>query len=160
MSDLSAFSFYPTKILGGDGDGGMVLTDDKALRAIAAPRCTGGSGSTMREEHGYNRLDELHAAILSKKLGHLDAYIPAARRWHRDEASLSDTTLTLPADRARKPHAYYLYVARHPQRDQIVEELAKRDIMVDVSYRYPIHTMRAYTWLGYHEGDLPHTGTP
>ena len=160
MSDLSAFSFYPTKILGGYGDGGMIVTDDEAIAArLRRLRMYGMEREYYAEEHGYNsRLDELHAAILTKKLTHLDDYI--ARRQAlagQYDQELDDTTLILPRTVGGNVHAYYLYVARHPQRDRIIEELAKRDIMVNVSYRYPIHTMRAYTWLGYHEGDLPHT---
>jgi dTDP-3-amino-2,3,6-trideoxy-4-keto-D-glucose/dTDP-3-amino-3,4,6-trideoxy-alpha-D-glucose/dTDP-2,6-dideoxy-D-kanosamine transaminase len=160
MSDLSAFSFYPTKILGGYGDGGMIITDDEALAArLRRLRMYGMEREYYAEEHGYNsRLDELHAAILAKKLVHLEDYI--ARRQAlagRYDASLIDTTLALPTVDAGNTHAYYLYVARHPQRDRIIEELGKRDIVVNVSYRYPIHTMRAYAHLGYHEGDLPHT---
>jgi aminotransferase EvaB len=162
MSDLSAFSFYPTKILGGYGDGGMVVTDDVNLAArLRRLRMYGMEKEYYAEEHGYNsRLDELHAAILLGKLDHLDAYI--ARRQElavRYDALLDDTALTLPRTAPGNDHAFYLYVARHSERERIIEELAKRDIVVNVSYRWPIHTMRGYAYLGYEEGDLPHTET-
>jgi aminotransferase EvaB len=157
---VAAFSFYPTKILGGYGDGGMVVTDDPALAArLRRLRMYGMEKEYYAEEHGYNsRLDELHAAILSKKLRHLDEYI--ARRQQiaaRYDACLADTHLILPSVGDGNRHAYYLYVARHRQRDTVIEELAKREIVVNVSYRWPIHTMRAYAWLEYKDGDLPQT---
>jgi dTDP-3-amino-2,3,6-trideoxy-4-keto-D-glucose/dTDP-3-amino-3,4,6-trideoxy-alpha-D-glucose/dTDP-2,6-dideoxy-D-kanosamine transaminase len=160
MSDLAAFSFYPTKILGGYGDGGMVVTNDEAIAArLRRLRMYGMEREYYAEEHGYNsRLDELHAAILTRKLTHLDDYIARRRLLASQyDEELDDTSLILPRTNADNVHAYYLYVARHPKRDRIIEELAKRDVMAKVDYRYPIHTMRAYTWLGYHSGDLPQT---
>jgi aminotransferase EvaB len=160
MSDLAAFSFYPTKILGGYGDGGMVVTDDERLAArVRRLRMYGMERDYYAEENGYNsRLDELHAAILLTKIDRLDGYI--ARRQsiaRRYDADLSESLLTLPRIDDGNTHAYYLYVARHPDRDRIIDELAKRDILSKVDYRWPIHTMRAYEGLGYHEGDLPET---
>lgn len=160
MSDIAAFSFYPTKILGGYGDGGMVLTNDPDLAArLRRLRMYGMEREYYAEEHGYNsRLDELHAAILLTKLPHLDDYVQRrqllARRY---DASLADTPLGLPATDAGNVHAYYLYVVRHPKREEIIAELGRRDIVVNVSYRWPIHVMRAYEWLGYRRGDLPVT---
>ena len=77
MSTLSAFSFYPTKILGAYGDGGMVLTGDEALaRRLRRLRAYGTEGTYYAEEHGYNsRLDELHAEILRRKLQRIERYI-------------------------------------------------------------------------------------
>jgi aminotransferase EvaB len=160
MSDVAAFSFYPTKILGGYGDGGMVVTDDEALAAwVRRLRMYGMEKEYYAEENGYNsRLDEVHAAILLGKLPHLDDYIARRRAIAaRYDVALADTPLVLPATPDGNFHAYYLYVARHPERERIISELAKHDIFAKVDYRWPIHTMRAYEWLGYHEGDLPHT---
>lgn len=160
MSDVAAFSFYPTKILGGYGDGGMVVTNDADLAArLRRLRMYGMEREYYSEEHGYNsRLDELHAAILLTKLPRLDEYVQRRQALAlRYDASLADTPLTLPATDAGNVHAYYLYVARHPKREEIIAELGKRDIVVNVSYRWPIHVMRAYEWLGYRQGDLPVT---
>lgn len=160
MSDLAAFSFYPTKILGGYGDGGMVVTDNHELAArLRRLRMYGMEKQYYAEEPGFNsRLDELHAAILRTKLPRLDGYIEARRAIaRRYDAALADTSLTLPREAAGNVHAYYLYVVRHPERDAIIAELAERDILVNVSYPWPIHTMRGYESLGYHEGDLPET---
>ena len=160
MSDIAAFSFYPTKILGGYGDGGMVVTNDEALAArVRRLRMYGMDREYCAEEHGYNsRLDEVHAAILRCKLPRLNGYI--ARRQALAAcygAALADGPLVLPQIADGNVHAYYLYVARHPERERIIAELAKRDIEVNVSYRWPIHAMRAYRDLGYRWGDLPQT---
>lgn len=160
MSDAAAFSFYPTKILGGYGDSGMVVTDDESLyKKLLRLRFYGMEKTYYALEHGYNsRLDELHAAILRGKLKYLDRYI--ARRKEiavRYDRELADTGLILPKTMAGNDHAYYLYVCRHPDRDRIIEKLKKRDILVNISYPWPIHTMTGYQHFGYREGNLPHT---
>lgn len=158
MSDAAAFSFYPTKLLGGYGDGGMVLTSDEATEArLRRLRFYGMDGRYYAVEHGYNsRLDELHAAILRKKLGHLDEYIAKRREIaERYDRLLADTALALPKTGPGNEHAYYLYVVGHAQRDRIVSELASRQILVNVSYRWPIHTMTAYESFGEGVGSLP-----
>ncbi|HOU36135.1 MAG TPA: DegT/DnrJ/EryC1/StrS family aminotransferase [Candidatus Omnitrophota bacterium] len=160
MSAISAFSFYPTKILGGFGDGGMVLTRTKRLYEKAQRlRFYGMKKTYYAIEHGYNsRLDELHAAILREKLKHLEGYIlKRIQLAGVYDALLKDTGLILPRTAAGNRHAYYLYVCRHAQRDRIIDELKQKDILVNVSYPWPIHTMTGYRYLGYRRGDLPHT---
>jgi aminotransferase EvaB len=158
MSDAAAFSFYPTKLLGGYGDGGMVLTSEEStMEKLRRLRFYGMEGRYYAKEHGYNsRLDELHAAILRKKLTHLDAYIARRReiagRYDRD---LADTSLVLPKTAPGNEHAYYLYVARHERRDEIIEGLANREINVNVSYPWPVHSMTAYEAFGEGAGSLP-----
>lgn len=160
MSAAAAFSFYPTKILGGYGDGGMVVTNNETIaQKLKRLRFYGMEKQYYALEHGYNsRLDELHAEILWRKLAHLDDYITRRQTLaaHYDQA-LADTDLILPYTAANNTHAYYLYVVRHPQRDTIIERLQQEDIWVNISYPWPIHTMTGYTYLGYEEGDLPHT---
>jgi aminotransferase EvaB len=160
MSDLSAFSFYPTKILGGYGDGGMILTSSPELDAHCRRlRFYGMDKQYYSLEQGYNsRLDELHAAILLRKLQHLDAYIARRRQladlYYRE---LAATDLLLPAVADGNFHAYYLFVCRHPQRDFILQYLKDRNIFLNISYPWPIHGMPAYAQLGYQVGDLPNT---
>lgn len=160
MSQLSAFSFYPTKILGGVGDAGMVLTNDESLYLkLKRLRFYGMETTYFAKEHGYNsRLDELHAAILLKKLHRLDSYIARRRQLAgRYDEALRGSALQLPLQHDNGVHAYYLYVCRHRLRDQWIERLKSHDIHVNISYPWPIHTMPAYQELGYKKGDLPHT---
>jgi len=160
LSTLAAFSFYPTKVLGGYGDGGMVITDDETLyKKLLSLRFCGMEKEYYAREHGYNsRLDELHAAILLKKLSHLDDYI-ARRRAIADryDAMLSGSSLILPHRDTRCKHVFYLYVCRHKKRDEIIARLAQEKIVVNVSYPWPVHTMDAYRYLGYSVGSFPHT---
>lgn len=159
FGDQAVFSFYPTKILGGYGDAGMVITDDQTLaEKLKRLRFYGMEKSYYSIEHGYNsRLDELHAEILLRKLKHLPAYIERrqqlAKRYHQ---ALAGIGLTLPKTLPENEHAYYIFVVRHPQRDLIMEKLKADDILVNISYPWPIHIMPAFKHLGYKEGDFPH----
>lgn len=168
MSDASAFSFYPTKTLGTYGDGGMVVTNDEEVyESVMALRFYGIASYSKpavdrkyyAETHGYNsRLDEIHAAILLGKLGHLEEYIDKRRQLaeiYNNE--LSGTSLVLPAENEENRHGYYVYVVRHPERKRIMKKLKENDIFVNVSYPYPIHLMNGYKYLGYEEGSLPVT---
>jgi aminotransferase EvaB len=160
MGDIAAFSFYPTKILGGYGDGGMVVTGDEQMAAhVRRLRMYGSDGRYYADEHGYNsRLDEVHAAILLGKLARLEQYIERRRELaRRYDRLLAGSGLQLPVTLDGNRHAYYLYVVRHPDRDRIMQQLAARDIVVNISYPWPIHTMQAYAHLGYAEGVLPET---
>jgi aminotransferase EvaB len=160
LSDAGVFSFYPTKPLGGYGDGGMIITNKDALDAkLRRLRFYGMEKNYYSEENGYNsRLDEVHAEILLRKLKRLDQYIAKRRALaKRYEEILKNTALVLPATSEGNGHVYYLYVCRHPDRDGIINKLAENDIVVNISYPWPIHTMRGYRYLGYSEGDLPET---
>jgi aminotransferase EvaB len=159
-SDIAATSFYPTKILGTYGDAGLVMTSNEDLyKKLLRLRYYGMEKTYYSVEHGYNcRLDEIHAAILLRKLIHLDDYIlkrqDIAKRYNE---LLKDSGLILPTQVPYGSHSYYLYVVRHPKRDIIMDELKKHDIFLNISYPWPIHTMDAYKYLGYKEGDLPVT---
>ncbi|KMS84044.1 DegT/DnrJ/EryC1/StrS family aminotransferase [Prauserella rugosa] len=161
MGDAAAFSFYPTKVLGAYGDGGAVLTGrddvDAALRRL---RYYGMEKTYyVVETPGHNsRLDEVQAEILRRKLVRLDDYI--ARRQaiaDRYAAGLADSGLVLPTVADGNSHVYYLYVVRHPRRDDILEALAGHDIRLNVSYPWPVHTMKGFAHLGYGTGSLPVT---
>lgn len=158
MSDAAAFSFYPTKPLGAYGDGGMVLTSrDDLNTALRRLRFYGMDHAYYAEEHGYNcRLDEVQAAILSRKLRRLDQYIAARRRLAtRYHELLSELPVVVPEVDAGNDHVYYLFVVRCADRDAVLARLAERDVHLSASYPWPIHTMRGYAFLGYSGGDLP-----
>jgi aminotransferase EvaB len=160
MSDLAAFSFYPTKILGGFGDGGMIITRKKELyEKLRRLRYYGMEKTYYSIEQGYNsRLDEIHASILLQKLNHLDDYISRRRYLAKQyDKSLVNSSLILPREVEDRKHAYYIYVVRHPKRDNIIEELKRRDIFVNISYPWPVHIMDGFQNLGYKKGDLPVT---
>ena len=160
MSRLAAFSFYPTKVLGAYGDGGMVVTSDESLaRRLRRLRVYGTENTYYSEEHGYNsRLDELHAEILRRKLRRIDTYVERRRHLaRRYDEQLQGLGLKLPVSPTARGHVYHLYVVRHPARDEIVRELAARGVTAGIHYPWPIHLMRGYRSLGYGEGSLPQT---
>ena len=170
LSDVSAFSFYPTKVLGAYGDGGMIVTSDddladriERLRFYGMERKKMSSGHWNGKyysiEHGYNsRLDELQAAILLKKFSHLDDYISRRREIAaRYDDELSDSSLVLSKTDSYNDNIFYVYVVRHPKRDAIMNKLQEKNVHLNISYPWPIHTMEAYKCLGYKNGDLPNT---
>jgi dTDP-3-amino-2,3,6-trideoxy-4-keto-D-glucose/dTDP-3-amino-3,4,6-trideoxy-alpha-D-glucose/dTDP-2,6-dideoxy-D-kanosamine transaminase len=145
--DLSAFSFYPTKNLGGYGDGGMIVTNNKKLfNKCLMLRKYGMSKLYYSNFHGINsRLDEIHAAILNYKLKKLDHNIKIRRniaKIYKD--NLSGTDLILPNENKDNYHSYYVYVVRHKKRNEIMKFLSKNGIICNISYPYPIHSMKGY----------------
>ncbi|MEU8814247.1 DegT/DnrJ/EryC1/StrS family aminotransferase [Actinoplanes sp. NPDC048796] len=161
MGDAAAFSFYPTKVLGAYGDGGAVITDDgPTADNLRRLRYYG-----MEERYyvvstpGYNsRLDEVHAEILRRKLKRFDSYLAGRRAVARRYAEgLAGTGLVLPEIAPGNDHVYYLYVVRHPRRDDIIEALKAHDILLNVSYPWPVHTMSGFAHLRQGPGSLPVT---
>ena len=143
----AAFSFYPTKNLGGFGDGGAVTTGDPDVAERV--RLLRNYGEQERFEHvvrGRNsRLDELQAAILLAKLPHLDAW----NERRRELASvyhdvLSRAPIGIPSEASGRRHVYHLYVVRSRGRDALREALARRGIGTAVHYPIPVHLQPAY----------------
>ena len=158
LAHASSHSFYPTKVLGAYGDGGMVVTNDQAAIDLARTlRFYGMETQYYSERHGYNtRLDEVQAAILSLKLPLIDKWIDRRRAIAaRYSEAFRGTELKMPRECEYGRHTYYVYVVEHPDRDGVLERLASRNVICNVSYRWPIHIMRGYKWLGYSEGDFP-----
>jgi aminotransferase EvaB len=159
IGTASTFSFYPTKSLGGYGDGGMVLSDDVSIVKLARSlRFYGMEEAYYAERHGFNsRLDEVHAAILALKLPKIDGWI-ARRREIADRYRLGFATsgLRMPQENGYGRHVYHLFVVEtEDDRDAIVARIAGRGLKCGVQYRWPIHTMRGYQDLGYREGQFP-----
>jgi aminotransferase EvaB len=160
MGDAAAFSFYPTKVLGAYGDAGAVLTADGDVAARL--RRTRNYGMEDRyyvvSLPGHNsRLNEVQAEILRRKLRRLDGYIAARRAVARRYAEgLAGTGLVLPETGPGNDHVYYLYVVRHPARDEILARLRDQGIELTVSYRWPVHRMSGFAGRA-RAGDLPVT---
>lgn len=166
MGHAAAFSFYPTKVLGAYGDGGAILTPDPAIDASLRQLRYYG----MKEDYyyvvttpGYNsRLDDVHAEILRRKLTRLDDYIAGRRAVAaRYAEALEDLTrshgLVLPTTAPGNDPVHYVYVVRHPKRDEILARLKGYDISLNISYPWPVHIMSGFQHLGYPEGMLPVT---
>ena len=143
---ISTFSFFPSKNLGGCGDGGAVATNEDALaQRLRALRNHGSNEAYRHEMLGLNsRLDELQAAILRVKLPHLDAWNNQRRRVaHRYTEKLGALdTLRTPAD--VEGHIWHQYTLLSPQRDMIRTRLQKDAIESRIYYPIPLHQQKAY----------------
>ncbi len=160
FGDLGAFSFYPTKNLGGYGDGGMIVTNNKNLYLKCKKlRKYGMEKLYYSDLHGINsRLDEVHAAILNFQLKKLNLKIKKRRRIAKIyNESLKNTDLILPVENKDNYHAYYVYVVRHSKRDKIMNYLKRKNIYCNISYPFPIHSMKGYRDLNKKEINLKNT---
>jgi dTDP-4-amino-4,6-dideoxygalactose transaminase len=146
LGDAATFSFFPSKNLGGFGDGGAVVTDDDEVAALA--RRLRFHGSDDRQTHldiGYNsRLDDLQAAGLRVLLPHLADWTAARRRAAAAYAAegLAER-LTLPVETADGECCYHLYVVRTPARDELAARLAEADVGARAYYTTPLHKQPA-----------------
>lgn len=163
MGLIGCFSFYPTKNLGGAGDGGMLSTNDNDVAArLRRLRAHGGANEYEHDEVGINsRLDELQAAVLRIKFPSLDrwsnerAQKAAVYTKLLNEAELS-FSLAPPHVREDGRHIFHQYVIRVPgNRDALMEHLKSRGVGTKVYYPIPLHLQACFNYLGYKEGQFP-----
>lgn len=142
LGDVGCFSFYPTKNLGGVGDGGALITnDDQLANKARSLRQYGWDDAKVSISEGWNsRLDELQAAILRVKLGALD-HDNALRQHHASvyQSSLHELDLLLPAIRENSTHVFHLYTIRTVERDALRQWLRERHIYTGIHYPVPVH---------------------
>ena len=158
LGDVGAWSFYPSKNLGALGDGGALTTDDARLaERLRSLRNYGSTERYVHAERGLNsRLDEIQAAVLSAKLGHLDA-------WNARRAAiaaiylegLADTPVRLPVTPEGDAHAWHVFAIRSERRDALAAHLGEAGIDTLIHYPVPPHLQAAYRDLGLGHGDLP-----
>lgn len=186
LGDVSCFSFFPTKNLGCDGDGGMILTDNEDIARACKSLKVHGSGKdglwSLKREYenkgkklpnnmpvgeskyfnyliGYNsRLDAIQAAILRKKLRHMDEFIEGRRNNAKlyNEA-LKNTSYITPFESKDTVHSYYIYALMHENAQEIMERLKENGVPCGTYYPVPLHLQGAFAHLGYKIGDLPVT---
>lgn len=163
MGDAGCFSFFPSKNLGGFGDGGMVTTDDDALaERIVSLRNHGSKPKYYHSLIGGNfRLDALQAAVLGVKLRHLDDW-HAARRANaaRYRDLFAGSAVQPPVERYADSglvhhHIYNQFVVRLPNRDAVRQALKDAVIGCEIYYPVPLHCQACFAHLGYAENDLP-----
>jgi dTDP-4-amino-4,6-dideoxygalactose transaminase len=163
LGSIGCFSFYPSKNLGGAGDGGMLTTNDKKISArLKTLRVHGGAVEYRHTEVGINsRLDELQAAVLRVKLSQLDRWSNRRRENARRYDDLlgerpPDFEVITPYVREEVRHIFHQYVLRVPNyRDDLVKHLAQNDIGTGIYYPIPLHQQECFAFLGYREGDCP-----
>jgi len=163
VGNLGCFSFYPTKNLGGIGDGGMVVTQDGKLAETV--RQLRVHGEKLRYQHqmvGINsRLDALQAAVLRVKMKYLNRWTELRRRNAERYrvlfrgAGLRGPSISLPAIQKGHYHIFHQFVIRAKGRDALREHLSRHGIGSAVYYPVPLHLQACYRSLGYQPGDLP-----
>ena len=186
LGDVACFSFFPTKNLGCDGDGGMVLTSNEDIARACRSLKVHGSGAdgllTLKQQYcrlgkqlpkdlpvgeskyynyliGYNsRLDAIQAAILRKKLVHLEEFIDGRRcNAALYNEALKGTRYITPCESSDCYHSYYIYALAHNNAPAILQQLKTAGIPSATYYPIPLHLQGAFSELGYHKGDLPIT---
>lgn len=163
MSEIGCFSFYPSKNLGGMGDGGFMTTsDDRIAEKLLALRVHGSKERYYHKWVGLNsRLDGFQGAILRVKLPHLDSWSDARRaNALRYRQLFSDYGLTkeigLPVEREACRHIYNQYVIRVPNfRDGLREYLSENGVGTDIYYPVPLHLQECFAFVGHRKGDFP-----
>jgi len=158
LGDVGCFSFFPSKNLGGAGDGGMVVTNDSELaEKIRNLRVHGSRQKYYHHVVGYNsRLDALQAAILNMKLDHLGEWSGRRRAnagFYNDELQLNG--LETPSSAGNRTHVYNQYTIRTDRRDGLVSFLNAEGIGTAVYYPLPLHLQPCFSYLGYKKGDFP-----
>lgn len=158
IGDVACLSFFPSKNLGGYGDGGMIVTnDDQVADRIRMLRAHGWRKKYFPEMLGYNsRLDELQAAILRVKLRHIDDW-NKRRRYLAGKYNerFAGTDIRVPSEAADALHAYHLYVIEVDERERVQQQLKEQGIPTAVYYPQPLHLAAPLAQYGYRRGDFP-----
>ncbi len=159
QATIGTFSFFPSKNLGGYGDGGMIVTQDEAIfRRLLRLRTHGSVKTYYHEEVGYNsRLDALQAAVLGAKLPHLAAWSAKRRENARyyDAAFADLDGVTTPYVDPLNESIYNQYTLRVERRDELQAHLKALQIGTSVYYPLPLHLQPCFAYLGYQAGSCP-----
>lgn len=155
LGDLGCFSFFPSKNLGGMGDGGMVVSNNPELaEKVKLLRTHGAKQKYYHDIVGYNsRLDTLQAAVLNVKLKHLDSW-SKKRQEHAQiyNKNLKGMEVTLPKAESFNNHIYNQYTIAVQNRDELKEFLKQEGIGCEVYYPVPLHLQECFKYLGYKKG--------
>ena len=159
ISDFGVFSFFPTKTLGGYGDGGMIITNSEELAQKAKQyRVHGASKKYFYDNVGYNsRLDTLQAAVLLVKLKYIDDAISKREKIAKQYMErLSDCkNIRFPKVKGEQKSVYYVFNLLVENRDELATYLAKNEIGYSIYYPRPLHVQACFQDLGYKKGDFP-----
>jgi len=162
---LGCFSFFPSKNLGGFGDGGLVSAHSQELAArLRMLRMHGESTKYHHDITGLNsRLDSLQAAVLSVKLNHLERWCAARiacagtyRKLFMASGLVGKQVLAIPPGTTDKSHVFNNYCIRAERRNQLKQFLADAGIQSEIYYPLPLHLQKCFAGLGYSQGDFPH----
>lgn len=158
IASAGCFSFFPTKNLGGYGDGGIIVTNDDELASkLVILRSHGSSRKYYHSMIGYNsRLDALQAAMLQVKIKYIDSWNEARRSISSTyDKAFSGLPIQLPVTKDDRTSVFHLYIIRTEYRDQLLEHLESNGISSGVYYPVPLHRQDVYLHLNYEENSLP-----
>ena len=164
VGHIGCFSFFPSKNLGGFGDGGMCVTNDAALaERLRLLRNHGAKPKYYHKFVGGNfRLDALQAAVLRVKLRYLDGWTASRQRNAETYCRLfgevgltTDVGIELPSVAPERRHIYNQFIIRTPQRSKLIARLKERRIGHEIYYPVPLHRQECFAELGYAEGTMP-----
>jgi dTDP-4-amino-4,6-dideoxygalactose transaminase len=166
IGHIGCFSFFPSKNLGGFGDGGMVMANDPAL--AEKTRWLRNHGMNPKYYHKYVggnfRLDALQAAVLRVKLKYLDGWTAGRQRnaaryrqLFAEAGLVADEVVVLPYDAGHGRHIYNQFVIRADRRDAVIGRLKERKIGHEIYYPVPLHLQECFADWDYRPGDFPHS---
>ncbi|HNX90784.1 MAG TPA: DegT/DnrJ/EryC1/StrS family aminotransferase [Candidatus Omnitrophota bacterium] len=158
FGDISCFSFFPSKNLGGFGDGGMVLSNDEDLiKSVKKLRVHGSDKQYIHDEIAYNsRLDSLQAAVLRVKLKKLDEWLDGRRKVaEKYNAALAGLPVVTPKVAKECVHTYHQYMLATDKRDALMKHLNDNGVASRIYYPVPLHIQPCYKDLGYKNGSMP-----
>ncbi|WP_419151937.1 DegT/DnrJ/EryC1/StrS family aminotransferase [Aeribacillus alveayuensis] len=159
IGDVGCFSFYPSKNLGGVGDGGMVVTNSQDVYEKICELRNHGSEKNNKYKHstiGYNsRLDELQAAILLEKLKYLDDFLIKRREIARRYTEELNQFVKTPSIYLNRTHTFHQYCIELDNRDELASYLIRQNIATAIYYPIPLHLQQAFLNLNYKKGDFP-----
>ncbi|MBL4938144.1 DegT/DnrJ/EryC1/StrS family aminotransferase [Clostridium sp. YIM B02515] len=159
IGDFGVYSFFPTKTLGGYGDGGMIVTNDDNLARLAKSfRVHGATQKYHYDFIGYNsRLDTIQAAILSVKLKYIDEAIKKRQKIAQMYMErLADCEyIKLPIAKGDQKQVFYVFNILAEDRDGLAEYLKKNEVGYSIYYPMPLHLQKSFEYLGYKKGDFP-----
>lgn len=161
FGDVGAYSFFPTKNLGGMGDGGMAVTNSDYLKdRMIALRNHGGAVRYHHDEIGVNsRLDEIQAAVLRVKMNYIDGWNDSRRKIAQkyNELFKDCADVQTPKELADTHCVYHQYTIKVPNRDAVQQMLQENGVGAMIYYPIPLHMQKVHAHLSYKMGDLPHT---
>lgn len=160
FGDIGCFSFYPSKNLGGFGDGGAIVTNDAGIaESMRIYRNYGSEKRYYNKVVGANsRLDEMQAGLLRVRLKHMEEITEERRRLAaRYHEALCNKAILLPQIREESDSVWHQYVIRCEERDRLKTYLEERGIGSIIHYPIPPHLSEAYKYLGYEKGSFPRT---
>jgi hypothetical protein len=157
LGDFGCFSFFPTKNLGGYGDGGLITCKSKEhYDLLKKLRAHGAAKKYYHDIIGMNsRLDSLQAAVLNVKIAYLDEWNDKRISLAKKYSSLLENIIIVPQIDKKNKHVFHQYVILTKNREKLMDYLRAKGIGAGVYYPLPLHLQKCFSYLGYKKGDLP-----